>query len=87
MQLDVIIAAHSKQLGETAMGIKLSDISVGSIVLVRTAFGNGPLVKGIVREKESDVKNGFPGITYDVVGVEDSSSWAYLTQVEQVLKR
>jgi hypothetical protein len=58
--------------------IKLKDIRVGSIVIVRGDFGNGKPVKVEVLEVDKDIKNGIPGIEYD-------DSWAYLHQVERVV--
>jgi hypothetical protein len=59
--------------------IKLSDLREGSVVIVRGAFGTGPAERVTVEEVHSDVKNGRPGIDY-------AGSWAYLTQVERVVK-
>ena len=56
----------------------LSDIRVGSRVIVRDNFGTGaPRVVTVVGLDE-DIKNGRPGIDYD-------DSWAYLTQVDRVV--
>jgi hypothetical protein len=62
-----------------ATQVKLSDIREGSRVIVRDNFGMGRPREVTVTEVESDVKNGEPGICYD-------ESWAYLTQVDRVVK-
>ena len=59
--------------------VKLSEVRVGSVVIVRSDFGAGPASKVVVSEVEDDIKNGQPGICYD-------NSWAYLTQVDRVVK-
>jgi hypothetical protein len=59
--------------------VNLSTIRVGSRVIVRDNFGNGRPREVTVAEVEDDVKNGRPGICYD-------DSWAYLTQVDRVVK-
>jgi len=59
--------------------VKLSDIQVGSRVLVRGCFGMDEPVEARVTEVFEEIKNGRPGITYD-------NSWAYLNQVVQVVK-
>jgi hypothetical protein len=59
--------------------IKLSDIQVGSKVMVRGCFGMDEPVKTVVVEVHEDIKNGRPGICY-------GSNWAYLNQVVEVLE-
>jgi len=59
--------------------VMLSDIREGSIVRVRDNFGNGSPKTVTVTGVDEDIKNGFPGIDYD-------NSWAYLTQVDRVIK-
>ena len=59
--------------------VKLSDIQVGSRVLVRGCFGIDLPIEARVTEVFEEIKNGRPGITYD-------NSWAYLNQVVQVVK-
>jgi hypothetical protein len=59
--------------------VKLKDIRVGSRVVVRDNFGSGKPREVTVLEVDSDIKNGCPGIEYD-------DSWAYLTQVDRVVK-
>lgn len=59
--------------------VKLSDIRVGSRVVVRDNFGNGSPKTVTVTGLDEDIKNGRPGIDYD-------ESWAYLTQVDRVVK-
>ena len=57
-------------------------IKEGSVVYVRTNFGQGPTVKGTVTGVEEDVKNGQPGIDY-----EDETGtgwWAYRDQIAGV---
>ena len=59
--------------------VMLSDIREGSIVRVRDNFGSGSPKNVIVTGVDEDIKNGLPGIDYD-------DSWAYLTQVDRVVK-
>jgi hypothetical protein len=59
--------------------VQLEDIRQGSIVIVRGDFGSGRPREVIVDAVEEDIKNGRPGIDYD-------GSWAYLTQVDHVVK-
>lgn len=58
--------------------ISLKDLRVGSVVIVRSAFGTGKPQRVTVQEVEGDIKNGRPGICYD-------DSWAYLNQVDRVV--
>lgn len=59
--------------------VKISDIREGSRVVVRDNFGSGKPREVTVLGVEDDIKNGRPGIDYD-------ESWAYLTQVDRVVK-
>ena len=59
--------------------VKLKDIRVGSRVIVRDNFGTGVPREVTVLDFDEDIKNGRPGIDYD-------DSWAYLTQVDRVVK-
>jgi len=59
--------------------VKLEDIRAGSVVMVRPNFGAGYSQRVVVEEVEEDVKNGRPGIGY-------GDHWAYLTQVDRVVK-
>lgn len=59
--------------------VKLSEVRVGSRVIVRDNFGTGKPREVTVLTVDSDIKNGRPGIDYD-------ESWAYLTQVDRVVK-
>ncbi len=59
--------------------VKISDIREGSRVIVRDNFGSGKPREVTVLGVEDDIKNGRPGIDYD-------ESWAYLTQVDRVVK-
>lgn len=63
--------------------LMVSDLKAGQTVQVKTSFGVGPVVVGIVQGVYRDIKNGRPGIDYSVDGHE---SWAYLDQVVEVLK-
>jgi hypothetical protein len=56
----------------------LSDMRVGSRVVVRDNFGQGHPRVVTVLDLDEDIKNGRPGIDYD-------DSWAYLTQVDRVV--
>jgi len=67
------------------MTITLKQVRAGSVVIVRGSFGNGRPVQATVVEVERDIKNGYPGIDYEVHGEEDGS-WAYLTQIDRVVK-
>ena len=67
------------------MSITLNQIRPGSIVIVRTNFGSGIPVRAIVAEVEEDIKSGRPGIDYNISG-QACGSWAYLTQVDSVVK-
>jgi len=59
--------------------VRVSDIRIGSIVIVRGNFGLGMSQIVSVDNVEDNIKNGKPGIAY-------GRSWAYLDQVVQVLK-
>ena len=61
------------------LGVKLNELREGSVVIVRGNFGTGPEERVLVEEVHSDVKNGRPGIDYE-------GSWAYLSQVQRVVK-
>lgn len=66
------------------MSIRLNELRIGSKVIVRECFGGGPAVTVVVTEKDSDIKNGLPGICYrDASG---NGKWAYLSQVDRVVK-
>jgi len=65
------------------MGVKLSEMRIGSQVKVRGGFGTEPVKLAEVTEIEGDIKNGRPGIGYiEVCSGEDR--WAYLDQVIRV---
>jgi hypothetical protein len=59
--------------------VNLSQIREGSRVIVRDNFGTGAPREVTVIDVYDDIKNGRPGIDYD-------ESWAYLTQVDRVVK-
>lgn len=59
--------------------VTLKDIREGSIVILRPAFGTGAPVQVTVDTVYSSIKNGRPGVDY-------GNSWAYLTQVDRVVK-
>jgi len=61
--------------------IELKDIREGSIVLVRGGFGSEPARKAVVTSVDANIKNGRPGIDYEIAG---DSRWAYLEQVTRV---
>jgi hypothetical protein len=63
--------------------ITLEQVREGSTVLVRGSFGNAPARRATVTGVEADIKNGQPGIDYELTDGE--SYWAYLDQVEKVL--
>jgi hypothetical protein len=60
-------------------GVSLDQIREGSRVIVYDNFGFGTPREVTVLGVEEDIKNGRPGIDYD-------DSWAYLTQVDRVVK-
>lgn len=67
------------------MTVKLSDMQPGSIAIVKPAFGTEPAVRVRVVDVCEDVKNGMPGIDYEVLSSKEQA-WAYLDQVERVVK-
>jgi hypothetical protein len=64
--------------------VKLKDMREGSVVYVRGAFGGGSLNKATVVAVCEDVKNGHPGIDYELS--DGDGYWAYLEQVDRVVK-
>lgn len=75
------LAGHARQQGT----VQLADMQEGSIVLVRGGFGTEAAKRAIVTELDADIKNGRAGIGYteEATGEE---RWAYLTQVQRVIK-
>lgn len=65
--------------------MKLSDIRVGSTVMVRGGFGTDKPVKAKVEAVLKDIKNGRPGIDYVNKSTGDEH-WAYLDQIDSVVK-
>lgn len=63
--------------------LQIDDLKEGQVVKVRTSFGGGQIVVGIVQNVHDDIKNGLPGIDYSVDGDE---CWAYLDQVVAVVQ-
>jgi hypothetical protein len=70
---------YTKNMDKEHTMVKIEDIRVGSVVIVRGNFGNGQPQRVVVEAVEDDIKNGRPGIDYD-------GSWAYLNQVDRVVK-
>lgn len=68
--------------------LTLSAVKQGDTVKVKSNFGGGPVVTGVVTAVFADIKGGYPGIDYSLDGVEDLASqrWAYLDQVVEVVK-
>lgn len=64
--------------------VNLKDLRVGSIVMVRGAFGTDAPVQARVDFADTDIKNGRPGIDYTVLKTGDEL-WAYITQVDSVV--
>ena len=64
--------------------VQLNEMRVGSRVTVRGSFGNEPAKLARVTEVEQDIKNGRPGIGYELVNGD--LRWAYLDQVVSVAK-
>ncbi|WP_277594455.1 hypothetical protein [Pseudomonas chlororaphis] len=62
----------------------LSILSVrkGVTVKVKSNFGAGPIVVGVVDEVSRDINNGRPGIDYSM-GLD--KRWAYMDQVVEVV--
>jgi hypothetical protein len=65
--------------------MKLSDLNIGSVVKVADAWGSGPILVGTVIELDPDIKNGLPGISYELADGE--GKWAYLDQVRAIIKK
>lgn len=64
--------------------VKLEDIKIGDKVMVRGNFGMDKPTIGVVTDAEEDIKNGRAGIVYNL---EDGTGrWAYLEQVDKVIK-
>jgi hypothetical protein len=61
------------------MAVKLKDVRAGSVVVLRDNFGMGKPRQVMVENVEADIKNGCAGIDY-------ADGWAYLTQVDEVVK-
>jgi len=64
--------------------VQLNEMRNGSRVVLRTSWGRGNTVVGVVTDVCEDVKNGIPGVDY-VVENTGSTHWAYLDQVDKVL--
>ena len=64
------------------MNVKLSQVREGSIVVVYNT-GNG-YVRGTVIETLTDVKNGIPGIDYELDNGQ--GYWAYIDQIQSVVQ-
>lgn len=65
--------------------IKLSEVREGSVIQIRGDFGSGKSVRAVVTGVEKDIKNGIPGIVYKIPK-SGHEYWAYLEQVDKVLK-
>lgn len=61
------------------MAVKLDQIRIGSTVMVRENFGTSSPKEVTVLGIEENIKNGAPGIDY-------LGKWAYLHQVDMVIK-
>jgi len=63
--------------------ITLTDVRPGSVISIKSEFGNGPLIRGIVENVEADIKNGYPGVDYiaerwgGILGLFDSNPKSY----------
>jgi hypothetical protein len=75
---------HTLTKQESEM-ITLNDLREGSTIVVRGAFGTGVAQTATVNCIEEDIKNGLPGIDYTVKATGEQL-WAYLTQVQKVVK-
>jgi hypothetical protein len=64
--------------------IYLEDIREGSVVVVRGGFGTELPKRVVVEEVHEEIKNGRSGIDYKES--DGHSRWAYLDQVERVVK-
>jgi hypothetical protein len=68
--------------------VTLNQLRVGSLVVVRPAFGTGQPIRVTVAEVEEDIKNGRPGIGYTFLALNEhgeDGGWAYLDQVVRVV--
>lgn len=65
--------------------ITYEDIEVGDTVRVRTAWGTGNTVEGVVKSKERLGKNDQDVVDYHVDG-EKFENWCYLYQIDALIK-
>lgn len=72
--------------------VKLKDIRIGSIVTVKSLAANESVVKARVTGKSGDIKNGISGINFHPIDAKGNTcrsinSWAYLSQVQEIVKK
>jgi hypothetical protein len=65
--------------------IVLRNLRVGSIVILRPAFGDGMPIEAKVIEVDPDIANGRAGVTYSQ-STTTALHWAYLDQIDKVVK-
>jgi len=65
--------------------VTLDKMREGSKVMVRGGFGTEPARLATVTGLDADIKNGRPGIDYEVVNTGEGR-WAYLDQVVKVVE-
>jgi hypothetical protein len=64
--------------------LTLKDVREGSVVIVCGGFGTEPAKRATVTNTDRDIKNGYPGIDY--IDADGDERWAYLDQVQRVVK-
>jgi hypothetical protein len=64
--------------------VELKEMRRGSEIILRPAWGSKPPERARVEAVESNIKNGRPGIDYTSESGEPH--WAYLDQVDRVIK-
>lgn len=68
--------------------MNIRNVKNGDTVKLKTSWGAGPVVTGVVTAVENDINNGRPGIEYTLDGyaLNDPAGgrWAYMDQVTEV---
>lgn len=64
------------------MIVDVEQLKVGSVIEVRTRFGNGPIITGTIVGVEWDTDRQCKVVVYDH---GDDMSWAYLDQIVRVV--
>lgn len=63
--------------------MKLDELNIGDRVSVRE--WDGKIVVGAVTELENDIKNGYPGIGYELGDGE--GYWCYMDQIRNIVSK